>query len=96
MAAVAVEARPLVAGALRLLSLLLELLAPAHRQHCAQSDSAVLVQRSQRKAVRVALASGRILIVLHFINNYYGTHTVLTICSLGRKGCKPTMKTNSL
>lgn len=73
VAAIAVEAGPFVVGALRLLSLLLELLALAHRQHCAQIGPPVLVQRPQRKAVRVALASGRILIVLHFINNYYGT-----------------------
>lgn len=74
VAAISVEARPLVVGTLRLLSLFLELLAPAHRQHCTQISPAVLVQWPQRKAVRVALASGRILIVLHFINNYYGTH----------------------
>jgi uncharacterized membrane protein len=71
MAAIFIEESSLVVSAFVVIFLVFCLLGLAHSHGGIQIGPVFFVEGSQRKAVRLTFGSTLILIVLHFINNYY-------------------------
>jgi len=71
VAAILVEDWTFVVRTLVLIFLVLVLFAPTHSNAGIQIDPTLFVQRFQRKTMHLTFRKCMILIVRHFINNYY-------------------------